>query len=122
MQGRSDFRKQIHDLYQLKVRSERGGMVPLGSMAEIKDVSGPVLIMRYNMYPSAAINGDAAPGVSSGQAIDTMEECGRARDLPQAMRTEWTELAYLAAPDRQHGDVRLRPGRRPGLPGPGGAV
>ncbi len=94
VQGRADFRKQIDDLSQLRVRSERGGMVPLGSMAEIKDVSGPVLIMRYNMYPAAAINGDAAPGVSSGQAIEKMQDWAR-KGLPQAMRTEWTELAYL---------------------------
>ncbi len=94
VQGQSDFRKQIDDLAQLKVRSERGGMVPLGSMAEIKDISGPVLIMRYNMYPSAAVNGDAAPGVSSGQAIDKMQEWAL-EGLPQAMRTQWTELAYL---------------------------
>jgi multidrug efflux pump len=94
VQGQSDFRKQIDDLAQLKVRSERGGMVPLGSMAEIKDISGPVLIMRYNMYPSAAVNGDAAPGVSSGQAIEKMQEWAL-EGLPQAMRTQWTELAYL---------------------------
>jgi multidrug efflux pump len=68
--------------------------VPLGSMAEIKDISGPVLIMRYNMYPSAAVNGDAAPGVSSGQAIEKMQEWAL-EGLPQAMRTQWTELAYL---------------------------
>ena len=94
VQGQADFRKQIEDLHQLKVRSERGGMVPLGSMAEINDVSGPVLIMRYNMYPSAAINGDASPGTSSGQALKQMQDVGR-RDLPEAMRTEWTELALL---------------------------
>jgi multidrug efflux pump len=94
VQGEQNFRKQIDDLTQLKVRSERGGMVPLGSMAEIKDVSGPVLIMRYNMYPAAAINGDASAGTSSGQALKTMQEAAR-RDLPDAMRTEWTELALL---------------------------
>ena len=94
VQGQADFRKQIDDLHQLKVRSERGGMVPLGSMAEINDVSGPVLIMRYNMYPSAAINGDASAGTSSGQALKSMQEAAR-RDLPEAMRTEWTELALL---------------------------
>jgi multidrug efflux pump len=94
VQGQSDFRKQIDDLAQLKFRSDRGGMVPLGSMAEIKDISGPVLIMRYNMYPSAAVNGDAAPGVSSGQAIQKMQEWAL-DGLPQAMRTQWTELAYL---------------------------
>jgi multidrug efflux pump subunit AcrB len=94
VQGKADFRKQIDDLAQLKVRSERGGMVPLGSMAEIDDVSGPVLIMRYNMYPAAAINGDASPGTSSGQALTTMQDIAR-HDIPEAMRTEWTELAYL---------------------------
>jgi multidrug efflux pump subunit AcrB len=94
VQGQSDFRKQIEDLRQLKVRSERGGMVPLGSMAEIEDVSGPVLIMRYNMYPSAAVNGSPAPGVSSGQAIDTMGSWAQ-DNLPMAMRHQWTELAYL---------------------------
>ena len=73
VQGDANFRKQIEDLKQLKIRNESGGMVPLGTMASVRDVSGPVLIMRYNMYPSAAINGDAGPGVSSGQAIDEME-------------------------------------------------
>ena len=57
VQGDANFRKQIEDLKQLKIRNERGGMVPLGTMASISDINGPVLIMRYNMYPSAAING-----------------------------------------------------------------
>src|SRR4051794_311744 len=69
-------------------------MVPLASMASIQDRPGPVLIMRYNMYPSAAINGNPAPGVSSGQAIDQMESWSR-KHLQQSMRTEWTELALL---------------------------
>jgi multidrug efflux pump len=103
VQGQADFRKQIDDLAQLKVRSERGGMVPLGSMAEIVDVSGPVLIMRYNMYPAAAVNGDASSGTSSGQALQSMEEVAR-RDLPDAMRVEWTELAFL---QRQTGNTAM---------------
>ncbi len=94
VQGQSNFRKQIDDLRQLKVRSERNGMVPLGSMAEIADVSGPVLISRYNMYPSAAVNGSPAPGVSSGQAIDRMERVG-ARQPAASDAHQWTELAYL---------------------------
>ncbi len=94
VQGKSEFRSQIADLSQLKIRGDRGGMVPLGTIAEIRDVAGPVLIMRYNMYPAAAINGDAAPGVSSGAAIERMKEVAQA-DLPLAMRTEWTELAFL---------------------------
>jgi multidrug efflux pump len=94
VQGDANFRKQIEDLKQLKIRNESGGMAPLGSMASIRDVSGPVLIMRYNMYPSAAINGDAAPGVSSGQAIEEMQRMVEP-ELSQSMRYQWTELAYL---------------------------
>ena len=45
-------------------------------------ISGPVMIVRYNMYPAAPINGNAAPGVSSGQAIEQMEEVGQRADLP----------------------------------------
>ena len=94
VQGDTNFRKQIEDLKQLKIRNESGGMVPLAALATIRDVSGPVMIVRYNMYPAAAINGNPAPGVSSGQAIGLMGE--KAHEvLPQAMRSEWTELALL---------------------------
>ena len=97
VQGESQFRKQISDLKQLKVRNEQGSMVPLMSMASVEDREGPVLIMRYNMYPAAAINGTPAPGVSSGQAIDIMENWTQQniQGLAQGMRTEWTELALL---------------------------
>ena len=74
VQGDADFRKQIDDLSGLRVRSERGGMVPLGTLAQIRDVSGPVMIIRYNLYPSATVNLNAGPGVSSGQAIEAMEK------------------------------------------------
>ncbi len=94
VQGDSSFRKQLDDLSGLRVRNDRGGMVPLGSVAQIRDVSGPVMITRYNLYPAAAINLNAAPGTSSGQAIDAMEHMVDL-ELPQAMRAVWTELAHL---------------------------
>ena len=95
IQGDANFRKQIEDLKQLKIRNERGGgMVPLGAVAGVRDVSGPVLIMRYNMYQSAAINGNPAPGVSSGQAIAKMQDIAQG-ELGPSMRSEWTELALL---------------------------
>src|SRR5262245_52064628 len=94
VQAEGDFRKQIEDLKQLKVRNDQGGMVPLGSITGIRDSTGPVMIVRYNMYASATINGDAAPGTSSGEAIDRMQDAAR-QDLPPTMRTEWTELALL---------------------------
>jgi multidrug efflux pump len=94
VQGGADFRKQIDDLKQLKVRNERGDMVPFAAIAQVRDVSGPVMVMRYNMYPAAAINGNARPGISSGQAIAAAEEIAEP-ELLQAMRYEWTELAFL---------------------------
>ena len=94
VQGDPQFRKQVEDLKQLKVRNLAGGMVPLASMASIRPREGPVLIMRYNMYPAAAINGSPAPGISSGQSIDIMERWSRQK-LSPGMRLEWTELPLL---------------------------
>jgi multidrug efflux pump subunit AcrB len=94
VQADANFRRQIEDLKQLRIRSDRGKMVPLGTLASIEDTSGPVLMMRYNMYPAAAINVMPAAGVSSGQAIERTEMLAR-KQLPRAMRYEWTELALL---------------------------
>jgi len=94
VQGAANFREQISNLTGLRVRNQRGGMVPLGSVAQVRDVSGPVMIIRYNLYPSATINLNAAPGVSSGQAIEATEKLVEP-ELPQAMRYQWTELALL---------------------------
>ncbi len=94
VQADANYRKQIDDLQQLRIRNNQGKMVPFGTLAKVRDVSGPVMLVRYNMYPSAAINGNPAPGVSSGQAIARMEDAAR-KDLPRSMRLEWTELALL---------------------------
>ena len=94
VQGDADFRKQISDLTALRVRNESGGMVPIGSVASVRDVSGPVMIIRYNLYPSATINLNPAPGTSSGQAIVATEKLVK-QELPQSMRPQWTELALL---------------------------
>jgi multidrug efflux pump subunit AcrB len=94
VQGDTGFRKQIKDLRQLKVRNDKGNMVPMSSFLQVRDMSGPVMVVRYNMYPAAAVNGNPAPGVSSGQAIAKLEEVAK-QDLPPTMRYEWTELALL---------------------------
>ncbi len=94
VQGDANFRKQISDLTGLRVRNERGGMVPLGSIAKVRDARGPGMIIRYNLYPSATINMYPAPGTSSGQALDAMEKLVEP-ELPHAMRYDWTELALL---------------------------
>ncbi|HLW68441.1 MAG TPA: efflux RND transporter permease subunit [Gemmataceae bacterium] len=94
VQAASDYRQQIEDLKQLKVRGSRGKMVPLGTLMKVDERSGPVLIMRYNMYPSAAVNVTPAPGLSSGQAIERTQDVVQ-NSLSRSMRYEWTELGYL---------------------------
>jgi len=93
VQADADFRRDPETVKQLKVRSASDDMVPLGSVAEIRDSTGPVQIVRYNMFPAAAVNGAALPGVSTGDVLATMEKL--AQKLPRNMTTEWTELSYL---------------------------
>ncbi len=94
VQALANARASVDDIKQLKVRSSTGEMVPLADFAEPKWVKGPVMVMRYNMYSSAAVHADAGPGTSSGQAIEHLQEVTRSQ-LPHTMRSEWTELAYL---------------------------
>jgi len=87
------FRIEREDILRLKVRSANGALVPLGTLVEIRDVTGPDLVQRYNMYTSVPVQGNAAPGISSDTALDKME--GLAREiLPQGTSYEWTELAF----------------------------
>ena len=94
IQCESDYRDQVADVKRLKVRNNKGGMVPLGSLAQVKEVNGPLILTRYNMYPAVAINGDTLPGVSSGDGIKLMEDLAE-RKLPHDMTYEWTEIAYM---------------------------
>jgi len=95
VQADAEYRDQAHDIKRLQVRNQQGQMIPLGSLLTIHGQSGPVAEMRYNMYSSAAILGNTAPGVSSGQAITLMEGIAD-RQMPRGvMAREWTELTYL---------------------------
>ena len=94
VQAQAKYRDQIDDIRRLRVRNATGTMVPIGAVAEVRAVNGPLVLTRYNMYPAASINGNARPGVSSGSAIDVMSGLARA-ELPKSMSYEWTELAYL---------------------------
>jgi multidrug efflux pump subunit AcrB len=94
IQADSRFRYDIGAIRQLQVRNSLGSMVRLGTLLDVRDTSGPVMIMRYNMYSAAAINADAAPGTSSGQAVSQMQDIAN-RVLPPSMATEWTDLAFL---------------------------
>ncbi len=103
VQAGANFRKAIEDLKHYDLRNTRGEMVPFGSLATVRDTEGPILVMRYNMYPATMINANAAPGYSSGQAIERLEQTVK-EAMPPTMRAEWTELALLQL---QTGDTAL---------------
>jgi multidrug efflux pump len=70
-------------------------MVPMSSLTNVKEISGPLLLTRYNMYPAAAIIGSAKPGVSTGDTISLIEQLAK-RELPErVMAIEWTEINYI---------------------------
>jgi multidrug efflux pump len=86
-----DFRTQASTIEQLKVRNLLGEMVPLGTLLEVHDVGGPVMVTRYNMYNSSSVNGDVAPGTSSGEAIAIITDLCERHGVP----FEWTEVTFL---------------------------
>ncbi|MCK6556474.1 efflux RND transporter permease subunit [Candidatus Binatia bacterium] len=90
-QADSVYRIRPEDIGKLKVRNAQGDMVPLATLVQVRDTTGPVLVNRYNMFPSAEVNGSPAPGTSSGEAIALMEEVAN-QELPRGMGFEWTEL------------------------------
>jgi len=92
-QAEGEFRARPEDVSRLWTRSEGGAMVPLSTLVRLERGVGPRDVAHYNVYRSARIQGEAAPGFSSGQALDRMEAI--ARDvLPPAMSFEWTGTAY----------------------------
>ncbi|MEI8379665.1 MAG: multidrug efflux RND transporter permease subunit [Planctomycetota bacterium] len=94
VQADSESRNQIEDVQNLKARNVQGQMVPLGTVANVTETSGPQVLTRYNMYPAAAITGNVAAGYSTGQAIAIVEELAR-RELPDSMAFEWSEITFL---------------------------
>lgn len=91
-QADAEFRMHPTDITKLKTRTAEGGMVPLGSLVKLKEIVGPDKLTRYNMYPAAEITGSTLPGISTGQAIATMNTL-LAKELPPGFDFEWTELS-----------------------------
>jgi hydrophobe/amphiphile efflux-1 (HAE1) family protein len=92
-QADAPYRDDATDIGQLKTRSASGTMVPLDAVMTLKNESGPYRVVRYNLYPAAELQGEAKPGVSSGETLARMEAIA-ARVLPQGFDYEWTELAF----------------------------
>jgi len=91
VQADKQFRSHPQDIKQYYVRSDTGAMIPLDNLLAISETAAPQVISHYNLFRSAEITGSAAPGLSSGQAIDTMQEL--AKSLPQGFTYEWSGIS-----------------------------
>jgi multidrug efflux pump subunit AcrB len=94
IQADPKFRSKVEDIKRLQVRNNRGKMIRLGTLMDVRDTGGPVMVMRYNLYSAAAINGDAGTNISSGQAVAKLQQIAE-KELPRSMAPEWTDLAFL---------------------------
>lgn len=92
-QAEARYRARPEDIANLKTRNAAGDPVPIGSVAKIRFVTGPDRVAHYNVYLAADVNGQAAPGLSSGQATSAMERV-LAQTLPNGYSYEWTDLAF----------------------------
>ncbi|QXI25687.1 efflux RND transporter permease subunit [Pseudomonas vanderleydeniana] len=93
VQAEQQFRLESDQIGQLKVRNNKGEMIPLATFIKVSDTSGPDRVMHYNGFITAEINGAAAPGYSSGQAQAAIEKLLK-EELPNGMTYEWTDLTY----------------------------
>jgi multidrug efflux pump len=94
LQAEGQFRSRLEDINQLYVRNSQGLMVPLGTLASVREVGGPVFVQRYNLYTSAPITGGIQAGTSSGDAIAEIDALAN-ETLPRSMGSQWTELIFL---------------------------
>ncbi|MGI8527051.1 MAG: efflux RND transporter permease subunit [Pseudolabrys sp.] len=86
-------RVDTKDVLKIRVRNSAGETVPLGAFTTARSVTAPYRVPRYNLYPTAELDGAAAPGYSQGQAIEIMQKLA-AQTLPQGFSYEWTTLAF----------------------------
>lgn len=90
VQADSQYRVEAEDIRRLQVRNAAGDMVPIGTFTSVEETLGPQVIQRYNLYPSAQINGEPGPGFSSGQALSLMEQMA----VEKGVQFEWTGMSY----------------------------
>jgi HAE1 family hydrophobic/amphiphilic exporter-1 len=91
-QADGPFRQDARDIGNFKTRSDSGAMVPLSAVTELRDLTGPYRVVRYNLYPAAEVQGSTPPGFSTGQTLSAMERIAT-EILPLGFGSEWTELA-----------------------------
>ncbi len=93
VQADSAFRAAPSDIAALRVRNAEGGMVPLGTLVQVSMTNGPAVATLYNLHPAATVQGAAAPGTSSGQALDAMDRIAAAV-LPPGAAADWTAMSF----------------------------
>ena len=93
MQSEAKYRAHPENLRDVSVRSADGSMIPLTAIATVQETTGPDMVERFNLFPSARIFGGPAPGYSSGQGLATMEELA-ARVLPEGYSLAWSGESF----------------------------
>jgi multidrug efflux pump len=94
LQAAGKFRDQVEDINLLQVRNKAGQMVSLGTLVSVREISGPIFVLRYNTSTAAPITGSLLPGVSSGNVIKGVDLLAD-QSLPRSMKIEWTELMFM---------------------------
>lgn len=93
LQADAEFRMKPNDLDQIYIRDPKGNMVSLGTLAVVKDTTGPQYTNRFNLYRSAEISGSPAQGYSSSQALAALEEVAK-ETLPSTMGYQWSNMSF----------------------------
>jgi len=102
-QADAPYRLDTDDISNLRARSSVGAMVPLGSVAKVSRTTGPDRIVRHNLYPAVEVQGNAAAGTSSGEALGIMEALA-GKLLPGGLSYAWTEIAFQ---EKQSGNIAV---------------
>ena len=92
-QADTPYRMDASEIQQLQTRTNSGAMMPLGAVVDVKRITGPYRVLRYQLFPAAEVQANTPPGRSTGQTMKAMEEIAT-RILPEGYHYEWTELAY----------------------------
>jgi HAE1 family hydrophobic/amphiphilic exporter-1/multidrug efflux pump len=93
LQAEQDFRKTPESIKDIYLRSRDNAMVPMSTVSTISMMTGPDILQRYNMFRTAEINGANGPGISTGQALEVMDDLS-GRELPEGYGYQWTSIAY----------------------------
>jgi multidrug efflux pump len=102
VQADAKFRDRVEDINLFAVRNNKNQMVRLGTLATARAIGGPIAITRYNLYTSAAVNGNVQNGYSTGDAVNSIDTMA-ADKLPLSMKADWTELMFLQIRAGNHG-------------------